>query len=455
MSGSKSVFGDFLKYVSLNILGQMAYSCYTLADTFFVSASLGTDGLTALNLAFPVFCLMNGTGLMIGMGGATIYAIAKSRGEAAKANQIFTNAVYMVICLAVLYVAAGLFWSDRLVTLLGADSRLFSPTNTYLKVMLLFAPAFLTNTLLQCFVRNDGQPSLSMAAMIIGSISNILLDYLFIFPLRLGILGAILATGLSPLISIGIPAVRNTGRYSCHRSVSPYQYRYSVALFCQKEKRIPFSEIRSEYPKSSRNHSKRHTAFYYGAFFGYCYVFVQFYHPEIRRKYRRSSLWRDFGDFFGGYCHLYRTVSGHTASPQHPPRNGKQERLTLHKKICPDYGTALILHHLHGYLLWGSALCLCIQQRKQRNPSNACRHRSEAVFLCLSVYRLQYCNCHLFCLDGAHPPRSGTFPSERLVCARPPSLPAVCPLENDRCMACLSGNRGPCGCYGCGALNPD
>ena len=204
MSGSKSVFGDFLKYVSLNILGQMAYSCYTLADTFFVSASLGTDGLTALNLAFPVFCLMNGTGLMIGMGGATNYAIAKSRGEAAKANQIFTNAVYMVICLAVLYVAAGLFWSDRLVTLLGADSRLFSPTNTYLKVMLLFAPAFLTNTLLQCFVRNDGQPSLSMAAMIIGSISNILLDYLFIFPLRLGILGAILATGLSPLISIGI-----------------------------------------------------------------------------------------------------------------------------------------------------------------------------------------------------------------------------------------------------------
>ena len=68
--------------------------------------------------------------------------------------------------------------------------------------MLLFAPAFLTNNLLQCFVRNDGKPSLSMAAMIAGSFSNVLLDYVFIFPLDMGIFGAILATGLAPLISI-------------------------------------------------------------------------------------------------------------------------------------------------------------------------------------------------------------------------------------------------------------
>ena len=64
---SKLVFRDFTKYVSFNILGQIAYSCYTLADTFFVSADIGTDGLTALNLAFPVFCIISGIGLMIGI----------------------------------------------------------------------------------------------------------------------------------------------------------------------------------------------------------------------------------------------------------------------------------------------------------------------------------------------------------------------------------------------------
>lgn len=199
---TNSILKEFTRYVSLNILGQMAYSCYTLADTFFVAAKLGADGLTALNLAFPVFCLINGTGLMIGMGGGTNYAICKSRCEDDKANHIFTNAVYLAAGFASAFFFAGLLFSGQIVRFLGADNTMFTMTNTYLHVMLLFAPAFLTNNLLQCFVRNDGNPSLSMAAMITGSLSNIVLDYIFIFPLNMGIFGAILATGLAPVISI-------------------------------------------------------------------------------------------------------------------------------------------------------------------------------------------------------------------------------------------------------------
>lgn len=198
----QSVFRDFAKYVSLNILGQMAFSCYTLADTFFVSAKLGANGLTALNLAFPIFCLINGTGLMLGMGGGTKYSIFKSRNETNPANCIFTNAVCLVTVFAILYFFMGLFFSENIARLLGADNTILAMTDTYLKVMMLFAPAFLVNNLLQCFVRNDGKPSLSMAAMITGSLSNIVLDYIFIFPLNMGIFGAILATGLSPIISI-------------------------------------------------------------------------------------------------------------------------------------------------------------------------------------------------------------------------------------------------------------
>lgn len=201
---NQSVFRDFSKYVSLNILGQLAYSCYTLADTFFVSAKLGANGLTALNLAFPIFCLINGTGLMLGMGGGTKYSICKSRNEEKQANQIFTNAVYLVVGFAIVFVFAGLFFSGTIVRFLGADNTVFEMTNTYLRVMMLFAPAFLTNHLLQCFVRNDGKPSLSMAAMITGSLSNVVLDYIFIFPLNMGIFGAIIATGLAPIISIAV-----------------------------------------------------------------------------------------------------------------------------------------------------------------------------------------------------------------------------------------------------------
>lgn len=196
------IFCDFFKYVFLNILGQIGYSCYTMADTFFVSADLGTKGLTALNLAFPMFCLMNGIGLMIGMGGGTCYSLARSRRETQRANQIFTNAAYLTFTASALFFFVGVFLSESLVRILGADDTMFALTNTYLKVMLLFAPAFFTNNLLQCFVRNDGNPALSMAAMITGSISNVILDYIFIFPLGMGIFGSIFATGLSPLISI-------------------------------------------------------------------------------------------------------------------------------------------------------------------------------------------------------------------------------------------------------------
>lgn len=198
----KNLFKEFIKYVSLNIFAMIAYSCYTLADTFFVSSDLKTNGLAALNLAFPMLCLINGTGLMIGMGGGTCYAITKSRSEHEKANIIFTNAFYLVIFFSVVFILIGVFLSESIVQLLGANDMIFSMTNTYLKTMLLFAPAFLLNYFFQCFVRNDGKPSLSMAAMIIGSLSNVLLDWIFIFPLKMGIFGAILATGLAPIISI-------------------------------------------------------------------------------------------------------------------------------------------------------------------------------------------------------------------------------------------------------------
>lgn len=218
----KSVFRTFLKYVLLNILGQMAYSCYTLADTFFVSARLGANGLTALNLAFPVFCLINGIGLMVGMGGGARYSILKGRGEEDGANEVFTNAVCLTAFFAAVFVIAGLFFAAPIVRLLGADATVFAMTHTYLRVMLLFAPAFLANTLLQCFVRNDGNPSLSMAAMICGSLSNVVLDYVFIFPLRMGIFGAIFATGLAPIISLAV--------LSAHFLGGKRQFRFEKAV---------------------------------------------------------------------------------------------------------------------------------------------------------------------------------------------------------------------------------
>lgn len=197
-----SLFKTFITYITFNILGQMAYSFYTVADTFFVAYAVRTDGLTALNLAFPIFCIISGLGLMIGIGASTHFSILKSKGDKEALNQVYTNACLMVTLLSIIFILIALFGSKPLTYLLGARGQVFNITHIYLKTILCFAPAFILNHLIQCFVRNDGAPALSMAAMMIGSFANIILDYIFIFPLKMGIFGAAFATGLSPLISL-------------------------------------------------------------------------------------------------------------------------------------------------------------------------------------------------------------------------------------------------------------
>lgn len=195
---------EFIRYITLNVLGMIGLSGYILADTFFIAKGLGANGLTALNLAIPIYSFIHGTGLMLGMGGATKYAIFWGQKEHQKSHQVFTNTLYLTVLSAAVFMFTGSLLSGKITALLGADGAVFSMTETYLRIILLFAPAFLLNEVLICFVRNDNNPKLSMLAMLTGSLSNILLDYIFIFPLHLGIQGAVLATGAAPVISICI-----------------------------------------------------------------------------------------------------------------------------------------------------------------------------------------------------------------------------------------------------------
>ncbi len=200
----KTRIKEFFQYVTLNICGVIGLSCYILADTFFISNGLGANGLTALNLAIPIYSFLHGSGLMCGMGGATKYSIYRGQKEYKNASKSFSNTIYIMSALAVIFMLTGIFFSGQLTILLGADKDVFDMTNTYLQVILLFAPAFMANDTLLCFVRNDGNPKLAMLGMLTGSFSNIILDYIFIFPLNMGILGAVLATGLAPVISLSV-----------------------------------------------------------------------------------------------------------------------------------------------------------------------------------------------------------------------------------------------------------
>lgn len=200
-------FKEFLKYVLPNIAGLIGISVYILADTFFVARGVGANGLAALNVAIPSFSLISGFGLMLGMGGGTNYTINMSRGNVKKANGIFTLTVVLGAAAACLCIALGFFGGNRLAYALGADENIFEMTVTYLRVLLMFSPAFIFNNILSSFVRNLGLPGTAMTAMIAGSFANIVFDYIFIFPLKMGIFGAVIATVFSPVISILINSI--------------------------------------------------------------------------------------------------------------------------------------------------------------------------------------------------------------------------------------------------------
>lgn len=190
----------FIKYVSQGIIGMIGLSCYILADTYFIAQGVGANGLTALNLVLPVYSFISGAGLMIGMGGATRFALSKSK-------TVFTQSLYYLSIIAALLMVVGLFFCRPLSGLLGADGETLEYANTYLRIILFFAPMFLLNNVVLCFVRNDGKPRLAMVAMLVGSGANIVLDYIFIFPLKMGMFGAALATGVAPVIGLAILSI--------------------------------------------------------------------------------------------------------------------------------------------------------------------------------------------------------------------------------------------------------
>ena len=158
---------NFSKYVSQNILGMIGFSCYVLADSYFISIAKGADGLTALNLVMPLYSIIFSIGEMIGVGSAIRYAISKIKKDA-DADDYFWNALIWCILSSMLFVFAGIFFSADIMRVLGADEHIVAVGNNYTKIFMCFAPMFMCNYVTNAFVRNDGAPGIAMSATLFG-----------------------------------------------------------------------------------------------------------------------------------------------------------------------------------------------------------------------------------------------------------------------------------------------
>ncbi|MDO5712903.1 MAG: MATE family efflux transporter [Tissierellia bacterium] len=205
------IYGDlkriFFHYLIPSIGGMLGTSLYVLGDTMIVGRGLGAEGLAALNISIPLINVFNGFGLLFGIGGSTALSVDRGKGETHGINRIFTKSMLLSAMTGIILTLLRIFFLDDLVRILGGEGQTFYMSRDYLGILLSFSIFFLCNTTLMIFVRNDGSPNIAMASMLIGSVVNVILDYVFIIKLNWGMWGGALATGFSPVIGLIILSV--------------------------------------------------------------------------------------------------------------------------------------------------------------------------------------------------------------------------------------------------------
>lgn len=179
------------------LLGMFFGSVMNITDGIFVGQRIGSNALAAINIAAPIFMIVTGIALMFGIGASVRASVALAREKSSEANHEITMALAMSIAIVTILSAFVILNLDNVAYLFGSTERLLPLVKEYLLWVTLGMPASCILFSGMFYVRLDGAPKFAMWCEIISALLNILLDYLFIYPLDMGIMGAALASSVS------------------------------------------------------------------------------------------------------------------------------------------------------------------------------------------------------------------------------------------------------------------
>ena len=184
----------FFQYVIPSVLSFALSGVYAIVDGFFIGNSIGDLGLSAINIAYPIVAVIQALGTGIGMGGAIYYSIYRAEKKEEQAKEFIAGALWVLIISSVFLTISVLILNGTLLELLGANGRLLALGKEYIAVIALGASMQVIGTGLVPFIRNHGGSFYAMVSMIAGFVTNIILDYLFVWVLKQGVSGAAWAT---------------------------------------------------------------------------------------------------------------------------------------------------------------------------------------------------------------------------------------------------------------------
>ena len=198
---AKTLIGNILPALG----GLFVTYLYNVVDGIFVGRGVGATALGAVNIAVPFITFVVALTAMFPMGGATIVAIRMGRGDKEGANHAFMTAFSLTLLTSAVLMTVGMVFSQQIVDGSGAKTlseEMRRMAAQYLFYYSAFSIPMLMGTCLSVFVRNDDSPQLSFLGMCAGAAANIFLDWLFIYPLGMGIVGAAVASGLGQVLTV-------------------------------------------------------------------------------------------------------------------------------------------------------------------------------------------------------------------------------------------------------------
>ena len=190
-----------MKYVIPAILSNACIFLFTIIDGVFVGNGIGSDALGAVNIAMPMVMIATAINMLTSIGGCAIAAIRLGQNDKEGANQAFLHSLTANVFLAAMITIVCTVLTEPLSAFLGADAFYLPMVKEYIFWWGLFAIPSALSVNFQFFCRNDGSPMLVMVATVASTVLNIFLDWLFVFPMQMGIMGAAVATGISQTVS--------------------------------------------------------------------------------------------------------------------------------------------------------------------------------------------------------------------------------------------------------------
>ena len=192
-----NLFKTYLKYLLPTLATMVLFSTYTMIDGIFVGQGVGSHALSAVNIAMPYVALLFAVSMLISIGSSNIITYYLGRQDKEKADEAFTIGLFLSLSISIILTLVSYFNLDLLVDILGATDSLKDLVKDYLSIIIFFSTFFIMTYIFEIMVKADGSPQLTIVFMIVSALTNIVLDYVFIFIYDYGVKGAAIATGIA------------------------------------------------------------------------------------------------------------------------------------------------------------------------------------------------------------------------------------------------------------------